>query len=236
LVNSNIPARNPKEDLNQSDIGDLKVGIDFDNTIVSYDALMYETAVSWRLLDIGMRRDKRSIRDQLRSLPDGENHWRRLQTYAYGEGMLSAHPMDGVMDFLHYCRTNGIPIWIVSHKTEYNNFGPPTVNLRQAAMTWLSEQGFFNEAITGLTPERVFFEPTREEKVARIAALAPHYFVDDLEETFQEPTFPSEVCKIHYVPHEESSSVVDAFHANSWSAILQFMQTHAAKNAGARLR
>lgn len=236
MVNSDTFARNPKKDLNQADLCDLTVGIDFDNTIVSYDELMYETAVGWRLVDMGMRRDKKGIRDQLRSLSDGENHWRKLQTYAYGEGMRKAHPMKGVMDFLHYCRKSGILVWIVSHKTEYNNFGPPTVNLRQAAMTWLTEQGFFNEALTGLTPERVFFEPTREEKVARIAALAPKYFVDDLEETFHEPTFPSEVGKIHYVPHEESSSVVDALHANSWSAILQLMQTLTAERLGARLR
>jgi len=109
---------------------------------------------------------------------------------------------------------------VVSHKSEYNNFGPPEVNLRQAAMRWLVEQEFFAEARTGLDPARVFFETTREDKVARIAALAPSHFIDDLEETFLEPTFPPSVAKIHYVPHGEPSTIEGALHAASWHAIL----------------
>ncbi len=145
----------------------LRIGIDFDNTIASYDELMHEIAVGWGLIDAGQRRNKKSVRDQLRLWPEGENHWRRLQTYAYGEGMSRARQMEGVKDFLVFCRACGIPVWIVSHKTEYNNFGPPAVNLRQAAMRWLNEQGFFNEVTTGVTPERVFFEATRVDKIHR---------------------------------------------------------------------
>jgi len=211
----------------------VRVGLDFDNTIASYDELMFDTAVGWGLIDARLRRNKKIVRDQLRSLPDGESHWRRLQTYAYGEGMAQARPMDGVMDFLRFCRAKSIPIWIVSHKTEYNNFGPPTVNLRQVAMQWLAEQGFFNEAITGLNPVRVFFESTREEKVARIATLAVSHFVDDLEETFLEPTFPSDVGKIHYVSHGEASSVPGALHATTWPAILAHIQAIAVGQSGA---
>jgi hypothetical protein len=217
---------------NQS-VRHLKLGIDFDNTIASYDDLMYETAIGWGIGDIGSRRDKKGVRDQIRKLPDGESHWRRLQNYAYGDGISRARPMEGVMTFLYFCRANGIPVWVVSHKTEYSNFAPATVNLRQAALTWLAEQGFFDEAQTGLTPERVFFEPTREKKVARIATLTPSHFVDDLEETFLEPTFPSDVGMIHYVPHGEPSCVSGAFHANSWTAILEFMQTLAAERTRA---
>ena len=203
----------------------LRVGIDFDNTIASYDDLMHETAVGWGLIDAGQRRDKKGIRDRLRQLPGGESHWRRLQTYAYGEGMARARPMEGVKDFLLFCRVNGIPVWIVSHKTEYNNFGPPTVNLRQAAMRWLDEQDFFDEAATGLCPERVFFETTLEDKVARIADLALTNFVDDLEETFLERGFPAAAGKIHFVPHGEPSTVAGALHATSWLSILAYFQT-----------
>jgi hypothetical protein len=211
----------------------VRIGLDFDNTIVSYDELMSDIAVGWGLIDAGLRRNKKIVRDQLRSLPDGESHWRRLQTYAYGEGMAQARPMDGVLDFLRFCRAKSIPIWIVSHKTEYNNFGPPTVNLRQAAMQWLAKHGFFNEAITGLIPARVFFETTREEKVARIATLAVSHFVDDLDETFLEPTFPPDVGKIHFVSHGEASSVPGALDAATWPAILAHIQSIAAGQSAA---
>lgn len=214
----------------------LGIGIDFDNTIVSYDDLMFETAVGWGLVDAGSRPDKKSVRDLLRRLPGGESHWRRLQTFAYGTGMSRAQPMDGVREFLAFCRASAIPVWVVSHKSEYNNFGPPEVNLRQAAMRWLVEQGFFAEAQTGLDPGRVFFEATREEKVARIAALGPSHFVDDLEETFLEPTFPPAVAKIHYVPHGEPSSVEGALHAASWSAILAHIEALAAARGEAPSR
>jgi hypothetical protein len=212
----------------------LGIGIDFDNTIVSYDDLMFETAVGWGLLDAGSRPGKKSVRDWLRRLPDGESHWRRLQTFAYGNGMSRARPMEGVREFLAFCRSRGIPVWIVSHKSEYNNFGPPEVNLRHAAMRWLVEQGFLEESRTGLDPGRVFFEATREEKVARIAALGPSHFIDDLEETFLEPTFPAEVAKIHYVPHGEPSSVEGALHAASWQAILAHIRALAAGRGEAR--
>jgi len=197
-----------------------RIGVDFDNTIASYDELMYESAVSWGLIDRGERRDKKGIRDVLRRLPEGESHWRRLQTFAYGEGMPRAKPMEGVKEFLRFCRARAIPVWIVSHKTEYNNFGPPVVNLRRAALAWLDAQGFFDEATTGLAPERVFFESTLEEKVARISGLGLSHFIDDLEETFLERGFPPEVAKIHYVPHGEPSAIEGALQATSWPDIL----------------
>lgn len=206
-----------------------RVGLDFDNTIAGYDDLMHEAAVGWGLIEAGESSGKKGIRDRLRTLPDGEAHWRRLQTFAYGEGMARARPMEGVRQFLRFCRTHGIPVWIVSHKTEYNNFGPPTVNLRRAAFDWLEEQGFFEQAVTGLSPERVFFESTREEKIARIAHLAPTHFVDDLEETFLERAFPVEVKKIHYAPHGERSSVADALRAGSWAEIVAHFEALVAR-------
>ena len=201
-----------------------RVGVDFDNTIVSYDELMHSTAVAWGLVDADEPRHKRNIRDRLRQLPNGEDHWRRLQTFAYGEGMARATPMPGVMDFFAYCRRLALPIWIVSHKTEFNNFGPPSVNLRRAALNWLEAQGFFDEPVTGLTDQNVFFEATREEKVAKIDSLGLSLFVDDLEETFREPGFPTGVTKIHYLPHGGVSTVPEAIAAPSWSFVREYVE------------
>ena len=197
----------------------LAVGIDFDNTIACYDELMTRTALDWGLIDAGHRRDKTAVRDSLRALPEGENQWRRLQTYAYGEGMRDAAMMPGLLAFLSFCCHREIPVWVVSHKTEFNNFGPPTVNLRQAALDWMTQQGLFDTAVTGLSAQRVFFESTRQEKVARIASLPLSHFVDDLEETFFESTFPPHIGKIHYLPHAASTSVPGALRAGSWQEI-----------------
>ena len=199
----------------------LAIGIDFDNTIACYDELMYRTAVAWGLIDAGHRRDKTAVRNSLRLLPDGESQWRRLQTHAYGEGMQEAVLMDGFLDFLVFCCERKIPVWIVSHKTKFNNFGPPTVNLRRAALNWMSKQGLFNTALTGLSQTRVYFEGTREEKISRIGSLPLSHFIDDLEDTFLAPSFPPQIGKIHYLPHATMTVVPGALRAGSWQLALE---------------
>ena len=59
---------------------------------------------------------------------------------------------------------------------------PSRVNLRQAALGWMTAQGFFGTSGFAVPAENVFFESTRAEKLARIAALGCTHFIDDLEE------------------------------------------------------
>ena len=176
------------------------IGIDFDNTIASYDGLMHRVAVEWGLIPAALPQSKKAIRDAIRALPDGEEKWRGLQVFSYGPGMRDALPMDGVKEFLAACKTGDIPVAIVSHKTEFANFGDPTVNLRAAAVEWMAAQGLLDSAEYGVGRGRVWFEGTREEKIARIRNLGITHFVDDLEETFLEDSFPREVRKILYAP------------------------------------
>ena len=42
----------------------------------------------------------------------------------------------------------------------------------------------------GITSDRVFFEATRADKIARIAALDCSFFIDDLEGVLSDPAFP----------------------------------------------
>jgi hypothetical protein len=42
----------------------------------------------------------------------------------------------------------------------------------------------------------VYFEGTRTEKIARIVALGCTHFIDDLEEVFDDPAFPSGVERL----------------------------------------
>lgn len=180
----------------------MNIGIDFDNTIASYDESMHRWAAGRGLIPAGLPKNKKLIRDAIRALEDGESKWRALQVHSYGPGMADARPMDGVKAFVCACKARGIPLAIVSHKTEYANFGDPTVNLREAARRWLEAQGFVDSAECGVGRERIFFEGTREEKVARIRALGVTHFVDDLEETFLEETFPAAVEQILFDPQE----------------------------------
>jgi hypothetical protein len=197
----------------------MVIGVDFDNTIADYDDVMYALAVERGLIASGFPKNKKLIRDAVRALPDGELHWRGLQVTAYGPRMQEALLIDGVREFFLECRKREIPVYIVSHKTEFANFGEANVNLRDAATQWLERQGFFDENEIGLRRDRVFFEATREEKVARVKALGATHFVDDLEETFAESSFPAAVTKILFAPHGQAPSIDVSMHATTWRDI-----------------
>jgi hypothetical protein len=201
------------------------VGVDFDNTIASYDALMHRLAAEWGLVEPGLQRNKKLIRDTIRQLPDGEAKWRRLQTHCYGSGIIEAPAMDGVQRFFASCKARRIPLWIVSHKTQFSNFGEP-VDLRAAALGWLERKGFIGSTDFGIGGECVFFGETREEKIARIKELGITHFVDDLEETFLERSFPAAVARILFDP-ERPPSVTQRWHSfPTWSEIERHLLQH----------
>jgi hypothetical protein len=199
------------------------IGVDFDNTIVGYDSLLHRLAVDRGWIPPGFRKSKKAIRDHLRTLPDGEIEWQRLQAVMYGPAISGAVLFDGVMDFFRRCRRRDVTVFIVSHKTAYSNLLGDGVNFRQAATHFLHEQGFFDPAGAGLTPEHVFYESTRTEKVARIAALGCRDFVDDLEETFLEQTFSSDVNKVLFNPHAEAFAAPDVCSCRTWAEIQELL-------------
>jgi hypothetical protein len=84
----------------------------------------------------------------------------------------------------------------------------------------MRQHGFFVGGAIGLREDAVFFEPTRREKVERIAKLGCTHFVDDLEETFLEPSFPEEVRKFLFAPHQTSTSLTGVRLVHGWSEIV----------------
>ena len=175
----------------------MRIGLDFDNTLADYDALFAALAVEQGVLDALPRGGKREVRDLVRATA-GELAWRRLQAHAYGPHMSGARIMAGADKFLTTCKKLGLEVCIVSHKSRRAADESVTDDLREAAMDWMRAQGFF--ARFGLSDTRVHFEDTREAKVRRIASLGCAAFVDDLEEVFLTPGFPSGVRRILFDP------------------------------------
>lgn len=173
----------------------MRIGIDFDNTLIGYDHVFAAAAVEAGLLPPGFAGTKQQVRDTLRREPDGETAWMRLQGQVYGRLLPRARLIDGVADFLRRCRTRGVPVAVVSHKTEYGHFDEARVNLRDAARRWMAGHGFFDPDGFGLSGADVFFEPTRAAKIARIAALRCSHFIDDLEEVLGDPAFPADTAR-----------------------------------------
>lgn len=179
---------------------DCIIGVDFDNTIVSYDKLIFTIALERGFISKNIRRNKKAIRDSIRQLPNGEEEWQRLQAILYGSMMGEATMARGIKTFFKLGKRNKASIYIISHKTEYAVFDESRTNLRAAAMEWMKTHRFFEKKGLGLSTQDVFFASNRQEKIRHIRQLRCRYFIDDLEETFLEDSFPINVEKILYTP------------------------------------
>jgi len=175
----------------------MRIGIDFDNTIVCYDDLFHRLAVERGLIGPDAPRGKSSVRDALRR-SGRESDWTKLQGEAYGPRIREAAAFTGILYFLKSCRTDGIHISIISHKTRHPFVGERH-NLHAAAYGWLAGNGFFT-ADAGLSPDDVFLEEMKEAKLARIASLGCSHFIDDLPEILLHPAFPPAVQRVLFDP------------------------------------
>jgi hypothetical protein len=194
------------------------IGVDFDNTIIGYDDLLFRLAVERRLIPFDARRGKKAIRDRIR-LDHGDIEWQKLQAEMYGPRIGEAVLIDGVNDFFRACRKHGVPVYIVSHKTAFSNLSGAGANFHDAATGWLRLHGFFNADGLGLSERQVFYKPTLPEKVAQISRLKCTHFIDDLEETFHEAGFPAGVRKLLFNPHHETSELNGVECYRDWSRI-----------------
>jgi bifunctional ADP-heptose synthase (sugar kinase/adenylyltransferase) len=61
----------------------------------------------------------------------------------YGKGIAKAQMFQGAAGFLRRARVEGLPVVVVSHKTEYGHYDQARVNLRESAREWMQERGFF---------------------------------------------------------------------------------------------
>lgn len=199
------------------------IGVDLDNTLVSYDQVLGALAVERGLMPAGMATSKKLIRDWMRRRPDGELEWQRLQALVYGRRMGEAVLIDGVREFFDACRRHGAKVYIVSHKSEYSPLDESRTNLRHAALTWMACHAFFDAAGFGLGEDDVYFEATRRSKVERIRALRCSHFIDDLEETFLEPAFPTAVERILYARGARPGLPSSIKVATTWQEIREYV-------------
>lgn len=193
------------------------IGVDFDNTIVRYDSLFHRACVDKGLIPASVPTNKSAVRDYLRGIGK-EEQWTAMQGVVYGSRMSEAEPMPGVFDFFRACRSAGVPVAIVSHKTRYPYIGDPH-DFHAAAYAWLEENGFFDASDIGLERERVFFELSKAEKIARIRSIGCDMFVDDLPEIFSDPEFPAGVDRVLFDPGVAAPKDLSYKRVRSWDEL-----------------
>jgi hypothetical protein len=173
----------------------MKIGVDFDNTLVSYDRAFATVGKDVGLLPADFTGGKGAAKRRLCGEESSTPAWERLQGLVYGRYIDRAELYAGAAEFLQQCRRHGWQIYIVSHKTILANYDPQT-NLHDSARGWMTRRGFFDQRRLGLGATQVFFEETREAKVRRIGELNCDIFIDDLPEVFRHADMPSGCRKI----------------------------------------
>ncbi len=195
----------------------MKLGVDFDNTIVSYDALFARIAREEGLVPAEIPATKSEVRNHLRRIGK-EDVWTELQGRVYGARMAEAEAFPGVRAFFRGCRRAGLEVFIISHKTRFPYLGERH-DLHAAAVDWLERQGFLDPEGIGLPRERVFFELTKDAKLERIRACGCTHFIDDLPEFLAETGFPGGVERLLLDPNGHYLSEMRFARLTSWPEV-----------------
>ena len=195
----------------------MHIGIDFDNTIVSYDTLFHKACFEKNLIPAEIPVNKSEVRDYLRRI-GREESWTEMQGYVYGARMAEAEAYPGVREVFKRLHARGILLSIISHKTRFPFLGPQ-YDLHAAAKDWLERQGFFDPNQIGLPRENVYFELTKEAKIQRIATTGVTHFIDDLPEILKAPGFPEGVKRILFDPHQLGGEDPGLVRVKTWPEI-----------------
>jgi hypothetical protein len=158
----------------------IKVGIDLDNTIISYDAAFQRAACNRGLIGSNIKYSKQEISNEIKNRTNGEIEWQKLQGYVYGKGIKTAHIFPSVYRFLWRCRNKGVIVEIVSHKTKYGHFDKDKCSLREAATQFLKTNNILQD--NSRLVDKITFTNTQQDKIDYIKNNSFDYFIDDLEE------------------------------------------------------
>ena len=172
------------------------IGLDFDNTIVSYDEVFHAVAMEQLTLPSDIPVNKLAVRNYLRGIGK-EDLWTEMQGYVYGKRMHEAAAYPGVIDFIKKAVEAGNTIIIVSHKTRYPYAGPK-YDLHESAKAWVDRNLSDNHGSLA----NAFFEETKEQKFGRISEQACDLFVDDLPEILLSEQFPQKTKRILFDPQQ----------------------------------
>jgi hypothetical protein len=197
----------------------MRIGIDFDNTIACYDGVFHTAALEKGLIPASLGRDKNSVRDHLNG-SGRKDDFTELQGYVYGTRMELVSPYRGFAEFVAAARGAGHTLFVVSHKTKHPMLGPRH-DMHAAARGFLAARKLTGTAADQIESSNVFFELTKEEKVARAATLRCDVFIDDLPEILAMRGFPPGMRRILFDPENQFAGAVGdgVERLTSWAAI-----------------
>jgi len=175
----------------------MRIGLDFDNTIVKYDDLFHKVALEKGCISQDTPINKLSVRNYLRNT-NQESVWTEMQGCVYGARMDEASPYPGVIEALNSLKLRGHELFIVSHKTKYPYVGAQ-YDLHDASHGWISKHlKYLDKAL--IDCPYIFFNSTKEEKIEKISELGCDIFLDDLPEILLASKFPENTRRCLFDP------------------------------------
>jgi len=197
----------------------IKLGIDFDNTLITYNALFKKAALEKNLIPVNFPESKHLIRNYLRER-NQEKFFTILQGEVYGSRIFEAPQAEGMYESLMRAKNNGIELFIISHKTK-SPYDGPKYNLHNAASNWLEKNLFFEKSGINISRKNVYFEVTKEKKIKRIESLGCTHFIDDLPEILD--MINSKIRKILYNPEPNYLKKDPYIKMKNWSELLNII-------------
>jgi len=192
----------------------VKIGIDFDNTIINYHHVFHSLACEFSYISVDTPKDKEQVKQAIIAHYGNDLHWQELQSIAYGKAIFQAEAFDGVLVALESLKKQGHELFIVSHKSVASHYDP-TVHLREYALDWLTKSLIVNETLIHDTS--LFFLDNLEDKISTITNLDLDIFIDDLDLVILHPNFPKKTIAIGFGENKLST----AERCHDWQQCLQ---------------
>jgi hypothetical protein len=191
----------------------VRIGLDFDNTIVCYDQAFFALARETESVPMDLPATKEKVKAYLQA--QGRNDfWTELQGLAYGPRMATATVFPGFLDCLNSIYSDH-QIFIVSHRSP-KPYSGLDCDLHEAAREWLRQQQWVQRKQINL--ENIFFEATKKGKIQKIKELELDVFIDDLPEIFNDASFPKGPRQILFGTNAEVTGAF--FKAQDWDQVL----------------
>lgn len=198
------------------------IGIDLDNTIISYDNAFICQAKSSNLIQPSFGGSRSDLRKEIFSQENGKTEWMKLQGQIYSHCMNQAEIMPFFQNFVQSAREKSIRLVVISHKTMFGHFDDEHVNIRETAVRWMEENDFFN--LMGFSKNDILFCDTQENKINAINNAKCDYFIDDLMEILVNESMSKSTKKILFgKSNAENASMGHIKVCSHWSEIKNYI-------------
>lgn len=178
----------------------MRIGIDFDNTIVNYHNLFHEIALKEGLIDRKVGKSKVEVRDHLNSLKKVDE-FTALQGKIYGKYIILAKVFDGFSECLNALSAKNYELFIISHKSQFPLLGEQN-DLHVAAKNFLEKNKLLGR--DKIPYENVYFLETLNLKIQTAIRLNLDLFIDDLLDVVTNDRLTSNTNTIWFNPLRET--------------------------------